>query len=65
MATNRIVLLITDEQIVALNNVIGLLADLTDTTDSSEFPEEVDGYNDLYKVLDDLRESAEREVLAS
>lgn len=65
MATNRIVLTISDYEIAALDEIATVLDDVAQMNEYEDDAEETDKINTLYAVLHGLRERIGQEVLAS
>ena len=65
MATYRIVLLISDEEITSLTDTLDVLDEISSGYEANDYPEEVAKVNNLYFELNAIKERIEREVLAS
>ncbi len=65
MATHRIVLLISDEEITSLTDTLDVLDEISSGYEANDYPEEVAKVNNLYFELNAIKERIETEVLAS
>ena len=65
MAMNRIVLLISDNEITALDGVLETLDEVASMGElNDDYATEVNHVNDLYRVVENLSNRIKKEVLA-
>jgi len=65
MAMNRIVLLISDNEITALDGVLETLDEVASMGElNDDYSTEVNHVNDLYRVVENLSNRIKKEVLA-